>query len=417
VTGPRIAYLVQQFPPEVGAGPARVTEMALRWHAAGSPVTIVTGFPARSIPGHAYGTRLPEYRGRMFTEETWNGLRVLRSWLYNATRPGIRHTLMNNTSFAATATANALSRLDDPQVMIASAPPFFPHIAGLIVSRLRHVPLVLEVRDLWPDYLLDMGVVKEGSFAARALFALERYLLRSADHVVVVTESFRERIVAKGVARERITVVPNGVDLEQYAPSTEPPPIPELAANGHFRVGYLGTFGAGQALQTVIDAGVLLRDTDPDVRIVIAGDGLERDRLEAHVAATGATNVIVHRPIAKEQTRAFYNSCDVCLVPLAPLAVFHDTIPSKIFEVMACERPVVAGVRGEGRRIVADSGGGVAIEPGDARALADAIRTMKATPLAARQAMGRRGRAYVAANYDRAKLADRYYRLLTALAR
>jgi glycosyltransferase involved in cell wall biosynthesis len=84
---------------------------------------------------------------------------------------------------------------------------------------------------------------------------------------------------------------------------------------------------------------------------------------------------------------------------------------------MACERPVVAGVRGEGRRIVADSGGGVAIEPGDARALADAIRTMKATPLAARQAMGRRGRAYVAANYDRAKLADRYYRLLTALAR
>lgn len=418
MSGLHIGYLVQQFPPEVGAGPARVTEMSRQWTTAGARVTVITGFPARAIPGRRFGSTDPAYKGRLFAQETWESCRVLRSWLYPARRPGFAHTLINNVSFAATAALHASARLGDANVLIASSPPFFPHAAGLLVSRLRRVPLVLEVRDLWPDYLVGMGMLKPGRPETRALFALERFLLRGADHITVVTESFREHIVAKGIPHDRISVIPNGVDLERYRPADEPAPLDALQARpGAFRVGYLGTFGRGQALEIVIDAAAIVQDRDPSIRFVLAGDGLERERLLAHAARRRVTNLTLHEPIPREYTRAFYNSCDACLVPLAPVPVFETTIPSKIFEVMACERFIIGAFRGEARAIVERSGAGLTVDPGDAGGIAEAVLHARAMPAGARAAAGARGRAYAAEHYDRNRLAARYLEILTNVAR
>jgi colanic acid biosynthesis glycosyl transferase WcaI len=406
-----IGYLVQQFPPEVGAGPARVTEMALRWMESGARVTVFTGMPNRPA-----GVIHPDYRGRWFVEEDWRGIRVLRSWLYASPRHGFARTVANNFSFMATGGVNALVRRARPDVLIASSPPFFPHIAGALVSGLRRMPLVLEVRDLWPDYLVGMGVLPEGSLATRSLFALERALLRRARHTIVVTGSFKERIAAKGVAPEAITVIPNGVDLSFYHPSDEPPPLPSLARRpGEFLVGYLGNFGAGQGLSALLDAAGRLADR-PEVRFVVAGDGPERAKLEARAAELGLTNLAMHPPIAKEQTRAFYNACDVCVVPLAGFPILRETVPSKIFEVMGCERPVLAALDGEGATIVRESGGGVVVPAEDGPAIADAVLRLRALPDAERAEMGRRGRAYVRAHYAREVLADRYLEILRRVA-
>jgi glycosyltransferase involved in cell wall biosynthesis len=412
MAGLKIGYLVQQFPPEVGAGPARVTEMALRWQDAGAEVVVVTGMPNRPE-----GRIHPEYRGKLFTSEDWRGLRVLRSWLYASPRHGFVRTVMNNATFMATSAANALFRAGRPDVLIASSPPFFPHIAGAMVSRMRRVPLVLEVRDLWPDYLVGMGVLKEGP-ATRALFALERRLLRGAEHVIVVTESFRERVIAKGVAPERIDVIPNGVDTAQYyaSPGEEPPLDALRRRDGEFVVGYLGNFGAGQALGAIVDAAVRVAARDPSVRFVLAGDGPEREAVQARAAEAGAGNVSVHPPLPKEKTRAFYNACDVCLVPLAPFPILQETVPSKIFEVMACERPVLASLGGEGAAIVGRAGGGVVAPPGDADAIASAVLRLKATDAAERAAMGARGRAFVREHYSREALAVRYLEILGRVA-
>lgn len=412
-----VGYLVQQFPPEVGAGPARVTEMARRWQEAGARVTVVTGLPGRAIPGRAYGSGDPAYRGKLFMAEEWEGIRVLRSWLYPTTRPGFSRTVLNNVSFMATSAAHALARMGRADVLIASSPPLFPHVAGAAVGRMRGIPLVVEVRDLWPDYLVGMGMLREGHPATRALFALERRLLTRADHVVAVTESFRRRIIGKGVAPERVDVIPNGVDVELYYASDEPPPLPALERrDGEFVAGYLGTFGAGQQLGTLVDAAAILQREDPAIRIVLAGDGLDRERVSARAEALGVTNLSIHPPIPKDRTRAFYNRCDACLVPLAPIPVFQETIPSKIFEVMACERPVLASLSGEGKAIVERSGGGVVAPPGDARGIADALRALKAMPAEERAALGRRGREFVTREYAREALADRYLEILTDVA-
>jgi glycosyltransferase involved in cell wall biosynthesis len=275
---------------------------------------------------------------------------------------------------------------------------------------------VLEIRDLWPDYMVEMGLLP-GAASRRALFGLERWTLARSAHTVVVTESFRERVITKGVPRERTDVIPNGVELDLYYRADEPPPVPSLQrVGGEFLVGYLGTFGRGQDLPAVVRAAKLVGDADASIRFVLVGDGPDKPAVDEALRTSGATNVSVHPPIARGETRAFYNACDACLVPLAALRIFSETVPSKMFETMACERPIVASLAGEGAAIVTASGGGMVCEPGDAQSLAEAILRLRAMPDSARREMGARGRAYVTAHYSRAALADRYLGILSRLA-
>lgn len=408
-----IGYLVQQFVPEVGAGPARVLEMARRWVRSGARVTVFTAMPNRPE-----GRIHAEYRGRLFCEESIEGIRVRRSWLYASPKAGFARTLLNNVTFMATGGASAMAGTADVDVLIASSPPFFPHFAGEAVRLVRRLPLVLEVRDLWPDYLVDMGVLRRESRATRLLFGMERALLRRASAVTVVTESFRGRIEAKGVAREQIHVMPAGVDSDSYYRSDERAPLPCMERrDGTFQVGYLGNFGAGQALGTVLDAAERLETRGAAVRFVLVGDGPQGPQLRADLERRGLRNLTIHAPIPKDRTRAFYANCDVCLVPLAPVPVFQETVPSKLFEILACERPVIACVDGEARRIMEASGGGWVTPPGDPDALVEAILRASAAPPEDRARLGASGRAYVSMHYARERIADAYLELLQDVVR
>src|SRR5690625_2425997 len=293
----RIGYLVQQFVPEVGAGPARVLEMVRHWRDAGAEVTVITGMPNRP-----QGRIHPAYRGKLSVEDEVEGIRVLRSWLYASPKHGFARTILNNLSFMGTGFLNALTRGGRFDVLIASSPPFFPHISGAMLGLMRRMQVILEVRDLWPDYLVEMGVLR-GAIAQRSLFSLERRLLRSAAHVVAVTESFRRRIVAKGVDLDNVSVIPNGVDAGFYYPSDEVPPIASMAQDGEFVVGERGNFGVGQRLSTVVEQARLVATQAPNIRFVLVGDGPDRVHVQALVTELNLQNLSIHPPIAKEQTR------------------------------------------------------------------------------------------------------------------
>ncbi|MDQ3082436.1 MAG: glycosyltransferase family 4 protein, partial [Gemmatimonadota bacterium] len=378
-------------------------------------VTVVTAMPNRRIPGRGEGEIDPRYRGKLFLEEDWQGIRTLRSWLYTGDGRGFVTKMVNNATFMMTGMLHALAKREKFDVIIASSPPFLPHVSGAMLSRLRNVPLVLEIRDLWPDYMVAFGMLSNER-SRRALFGLERWLLAQADRTVVVTDSFKTRIIDKGVPAGLIDVIPNGVKLDDYFRCDEPAPIATMSNDGDFIVGYLGTFGRGQGLASVVRTAAELEKTYPEIKFILAGDGPDKPAVEAEIAASGARNVILHPPILRDQTRAFYNACDVCLVPLAPIAIFNETVPSKLFEVMACERPLVASVSGEGAKIVNESGGGIVSPPGDAAGLAAAILQVRHMSAPEREAMGARARRYVAENYNRTTLADQYFEILTRLA-
>jgi glycosyltransferase involved in cell wall biosynthesis len=198
------------------------------------------------------------------------------------------------------------------------------------------------------------------------------------------------------------------VDVDRY--------VPQAVSRGDgFRVGYIGTFGRGQGLLAVVEAAALLATRSPDVRFSLVGDGPERELLRSAILERRLTNIEISPPIPREETVAFYNGCDVCLVPLAPIPIFQETIPSKIFEVMACGRPLIASLEGEGAKIVADSGGGVTTAPGSGSEMADAILSVRRMQPEARIEMGKRARAYAIRNYDRRNLAEAYMALLKSL--
>jgi len=201
------------------------------------------------------------------------------------------------------------------------------------------------------------------------------------------------------------------------SPSTtrrmEPRPTPVRGESSKkVFVGYLGTFGKGQGLEYVVRAAALLEKQRAGIQFVLAGDGPELLGVKSEIARLGVTSVNLRPPMARDETRAFYNSCDVCLAPLAPIPIFSETIPSKIFEIMACERPLVASVSGEAAAIVERSGGGILAKPGDARELADAILKARAMSREDREAMCKRARQYVSTHYDRVALADEYLEIL-----
>ncbi len=411
-----IAILVQDFAPETGAGPARITELAAEWIKAGHEVSVVTAFPNRRLPGQRDGIVPAPYRGRLVMHEDWNGIKVHRSWLYTSARRGFARTMVNNLTFAATSLLNSLASLPRPDVLIASGPPYFAQFSGALFALVKDVPLVLEIRDLWPDYVAEMGVIRQ-QFLLDTMFATERWLLHRARSVTVVTESFKHRLVQKGIAPEIIDVVPNGVDTSRYYPSEERLTLDGLTlAPGVPLVGYLGTFGAGQGLLAVLEAARVLRSRGARAHFALVGDGPDRATLEADLAARPVEGVTLHSPIPRDATRALYNSCDVVLVPHASLPVLGDTVPSKIFEVMACARPLVAALRGEGARIVERSGGGILANPGDPASIAASVERVLSMPVAEREMMGRAGREFALAEYDRGALARRYLESLKRAA-
>ncbi len=400
----RVLLLSHYFPPEVNAPANRTHEHARRWVADGHEVTVVTG-----VPNHPRGELFPGYQNRWIQEEWVDGIRVIRTWMYLTANEGFLRRTLNYLLFALTAVL-ASRRAGRPDVVVATSPQFFCGVAGALVARLKGRPFVLEVRDLWPDSIVQLGQLRS-RLAIRLLEWMETRLYRSTAGIVVVTDSFADHIARRGIPRERITLVYNGIDTERFRP--RPPDRELLRRHGledGFRVAYVGTLGLAHGLGALLDAAERLRQ-DPAVRLLLIGDGADRARLEAEAQRRGLQNVRFLGLRPREEIPAWLASLDLLLVMLRDLAVFETVIPSKIFEFLALERPVVLAARGEIRRLVAESKAAFVIDPEDPDALARAIRHVRTHPAEA-AARARAGREWVEREFRRDDLARAMARFL-----
>jgi glycosyltransferase involved in cell wall biosynthesis len=306
--------------------------------------------------------------------------------------------------FALTAILASL-RAGRPDVVVATSPQFFCGLAGAVIAALRRRPFVLEVRDLWPDSIVQLGQLRSRALV-RALEALETGLYRRAAGIVVNTRAFIEHIAARGIPRERIELVYNGIDLEMFRP--RPRDAALLRAHGlegKFLAAYVGTLGLAHGLVTLIDAAERLRE-ERDVVFLLIGEGADRERLEAEIARRGLSNVKLLGLRPRAEIPAWIASIDVTLVLLRDLPVFETVIPSKIFEFLAQERPVVVAARGEIRRLVAEHKAGLVIDPENAEQLAAAVLRLRRHPEEGAQ-LARSGREWVEADFVRDVLARR----------
>jgi colanic acid biosynthesis glycosyl transferase WcaI len=396
----KILFFCQYYPPESNAPAIRTSEMAERWVFAGHDVTVLTAFPH-----HPTGVIPPRYAGRFFMRETRNGVKVVHTYVYVAANKGVIRRSLSFFSWMFSAIVFGVTRVSKPDVIVATSPQFLCAVAGFVVSRFKRVPYVMEVRDLWPESIVAVGALKEGSFVVRMLRRMERYLYRKAHRVVTVSPGFAPYLESNG-CRGKLAYLPNGVDLDRFSPTATNEDL--YTKNGvvqPFRVLYSGTVGMAHGLETAIDAGEKLRGSD--VALVIVGDGARRNELIAEVERRKLDNVYFLPIQVRDMMPEWIRGASAVLVHLRPSDLFETVLPSKLFEYMGCGRPVLMGVRGTAANVVRESNCGWLFPPGDADALVSLIRDVRVDGREA-QSRGEAGRKYVELHYDRMRLADRY---------
>jgi glycosyltransferase involved in cell wall biosynthesis len=403
----RIAFLTHYFPPEIGAAQTRLHELAMRLAKSGEEVTVVTGFP-----NYPTGRIYPGYEGRRFLEEEMDGFRVLRTWVYAARNAGFVRRILNHLSYAFSS-LTAARRLGPVDVLYVQSPPLFVGLAALMYRTLKRAPFVFNVSDIWPQSAIELGALRN-PVAIRLAQMLERRIYKKAARITVPTTGIYSQLSARGIPPGKLILLTNGVDVTAFRPGEPRRELAQqLGLDGASVFLYAGTHGLSQGLDVILEAAKLTRNDQ--VLYVLMGEGADKDALveKARAQAIGNVRFLPNQP--KAMMPALLNLAYASIISLRRLDVFRSALPSKMFESMAVAKPLVAALWGEGAEMVEAARCGLVVEPGDPRALRDAVEKLAADPELART-LGRQGREYVVAHYDRDAIAEKLRSLLHDVA-
>lgn len=304
-------------------------------------------------------------------------------------------------------------RLPAPDAIVVSSPSLFPILPAGRWARRRRVPLVFEVRDLWPLTLQELGGLPRWHPLVAVMRWFEGRAYAIADRVVSVLPAAAGHLEARGMAPSKLAIIPNGVSADALLEPLTPAPevVRAEAARSPFTVGFVGTLGVANALEALIGAARLL--TGEDIRFVLVGQGPEGERLQA--LAADLPNVAFVGAVAKPDVPATLRVFNACYVGYhrSPLYRFGIS-PNKVFDYMAASRPIILAAE-SANDVVADAGCGLTVPPDDPAALADAIRALRAMPPQELARLGANGRAYVEREHTYPILARHYLELLEGL--
>jgi glycosyltransferase involved in cell wall biosynthesis len=406
----RILYLSQYFPPEVGATQTRAYEMARGLVSAGHHVTMIT-----EVPNHPHGIIPPEYRGRFYFREDLDGIEVIRLWVSASPKKHFRNRMAFYLSFMLNAMlAGLFLARGSYDVLYASSPPLFVGGAALPISYLRHIPLVFEVRDLWPESAVQLGELSN-PLAIRFSTWLEKACYRRAIHIVAVTQGIYDRLVERGYQQNNLTLIPNGANTELYKPQPINHPLRQQLgiSSEQFVIVYTGLHGLAHGLETALKAADHLRDRS-DILFLFVGDGPQKEALIQMAKDMTLPNVRFHDAVPEPELPGYITLADVGLDTRRRLGISKGTLPVKMFSYMACGRPVLLSIEGEAVRLLDRAQSGVAVPPETPEALAQAVLDLQSDP-DRRARLGHNGRAFVEANFSRQGFALQLEELLRTI--
>ena len=402
-----IVLIHQAFVSPHEAGGTRHFELARRLVAGDHDFTIVA-----SQLNFLTGQRTAGTRGFVSTERL-DGVRILRAYTFPALHRSYVWRVVSFLSFTASSLWAAL-RAGPVDLVMGTSPPIFQAVSAWLVAVVRRRPLLLEIRDLWPEFAIDIGVLKNRVLIWLAR-RLEGFLLARATHIVVNSPAYRDYLLAKGVSETKISFIANGVDCAMFtAQSVESSVRRQFGLDGKFVATYAGALGMANDIDTILEAARRLRD-DRKIHFLIVGDGKERHRLQSLAEAEGLTNVTFAGPRPKSEMPAILAASDACLATLKDIPMFRTTYPNKVFDYMAAGRPTILGIDGVVRDVLEAASGGIPVPPGNAAALADALRYLAQNPVHARD-MGASARQYVRRHFDREQQATELANLIDRLS-
>jgi len=404
----RVLLIHQAFASPAEGGGTRHYEFGQRVLSRGHRFTVVA-----SDLSYLSGTPVHQRPGRC-DEESVDGLHVLRAYAYPTLHRSFIWRVFSFFTFTASSFLTAL-RSGPADLVMGTSPPIFQAFSAWAVAFLRGRPFLLEIRDLWPEFAIDMGVLKNPLLIWLSR-RLERFLYARATHIVVNCPAYRDYLIPNHVGPLKVSVISNGVDPSMFDPSAYGERIKDKwQLHGKFVVSYAGAIGMANDLGTVIRAADRLQHRDGIV-FVIAGDGKERRNVEADASKRGLGNVIFTGTLSKSEVADLMAASDACIAILKDIPMFRTTYPNKVFDYMAAGRPTVLAIDGAIRKVIEDSGSGIFVPPGDDKALAEVVLRLAADPDETR-ALGLRAREYVIKHFNRAEQAGEFVALVEQLIR
>jgi len=399
----RVLLIHQAFATDAEPGGTRHFELAHRLQRRGITFTVIAS-PINYLTGRN-GSR--ESSGR--SDEVIGGIRLIRTYAHPSLHRSFGWRLFSFLTFMVSSVRAGL-RAGPVDIVFGTSPPIFQGLSAWLVSVVRRAPLLFEVRDLWPQFAIELGVLKSRPLITLSRW-LESFLYWRADKLLVNSPGYRTYLMEKGIDPSKIILIPNGVDVDMYDPAETGATLrEELGLTDKFLAVYAGALGLANGIETIVNAAARLRE-DERIHFLIVGDGKERQRLERRARELQLDNICFSGAVSKIRMPEVLAASDVCLATLRDIPMFATTYPNKIFDYMAAGRPTVLAIDGVIRQVLEASSGGIAVRPNDDAALARAVgRLCDDRELAVR--LGRNARVYVAEHFNRDKHAEQLHQLL-----
>ncbi len=386
-------------------GGTRHFEFARLLAARGHRVTVVA-----SDVSYITGARSALSAASEATSATPPGVRILRARVYAAHHKSFVHRMLAFFSFMISSFWIGLW-LREVDLVWGTSPPIFQGVTAWLLARLKRSRFLFEVRDLWPEFAIAVGVLRNPLLIAASEW-LERLLYRQADCVIVNSPGFVEHV--RGLGARRVEMVPNGADPAMFDADADGADFRHQHDWGDKFVGlYAGAHGMSNDLEVLLDAAALLRDSA--IQIVLIGDGKDKPGLVSRARDLGLANISFLPAVPKSEMATVLAGADAGIAILRPIEAYKTTYPNKVFDYMAAGRPVLLAIDGVIREVVEAAGCGLFVEPGDAAAFAEAARALASDRSRAR-AMGMKGKAYLDQHFSREKIAEDLIQVLESIS-
>ena len=406
----KVVVVYQYYQGHGAPGHSLVYELTQYLADRGHDVTVVsgeTGYMQRNMPN------LPWYQ-RIVRRERDGKVNVVRTYTYSELHRSYLGRLLSFISFSLSCPLGLLS-VAKPDVVLASSPPIFPMFPAWLICKLRRIPFVLEVRDLWPASAVQMGILKNRQLIGIMAW-MERVLYNQSKRIVALTEGIRDDICSRGWSKNKVELVTCGVDFDKLYPDVPGAAFirDKFGWQDKKIVLYFGALGEANNLPVTLRTAQRLQSRE-DILFVLIGDGMKRAETERQVKELGLKNVLLLPPVPKDEARLYINAADMCLVTLRDIPLFDGAIPTKLIDYMACGKPVLCGIRGEAETIVECAGAGVMFEPDNdeqlGKLIVDLLRDKALT-----KKMGTGGLSYVQSRFSALKMRQQMESLLSAVA-
>ena len=390
----KIVVLYQYYKGHAAPGHSLIYELVQFLSERNHEVTVIsgeTGYMQRDIP------ILPWFK-RIFRSEYNGKIKIIRTYTYTDLHKSYLGRFFSFISFSLSCPLGLLA-VGKQDVLLASSPPIFPVFVAWLICKLRGIPFVFEVRDLWPESAVQMGILKNRQLIG-IMSWMERVLYERSDKIIALTDGIKQNICNRGWPSNKIHTITCGVDFNKLYPDKVGGDLIRKKHGWENKkiLMYFGALGDANNLDVIIRAAERLK-LNKDINFVLIGDGMLRQNIENRILNLGIKNIIILPPVPKEDARIYINSASLCLVTLKDIDIFDGAIPTKLIDYMACGKAVLGGIRGEAARIVNEAGAGLIFEPNHDAQLSDLIVDLLSDDNKI-QLMGANGFSYVKRKFD-----------------